>query len=287
MSRGLTISCGGWRVCRRRGAPSVTDATQPTVVLPVLHAAPPEVRPPRSPGCVSVRGGVCQASAMDAAGRQYGGKSHADRRAERRDQLLSAAFALIGDGGIAAVRVRSVCAAAGLTPRYFYEEFGTVDELARELFDREFGVGLMRVGEAVLAAGAQPNDRVDAAVGAVLDLFAEEPRRVALLLTEATGTGVLAARREERMTDAVAVLASFGRSTYGDGVEPPDAAAQAEADRAVAVAATFVAGGLTFAIESWCRGTMPGTRAALQRDLAAQIVAVGDAAFAELQRPAI
>lgn len=179
--------------------------------------------------------------------------------------------------------MRGVCARAGLTPRYFYEEFGTVDELARHLFDREFDLGLARVGAAVAGAGEGTQLRVRAAVAAVLDLFVEEPHRVALLLTEATGTGALAIRHGERMEDVIAVIASFGRTTYGDAKSPPsDDAALAAADRAVRIAATFVAGGLTQAVDAWFRGALPGTRDALERDLAAQIAAVGDAAFAGL-----
>lgn len=220
---------------------------------------------------------------MSSAGRQYAGKSQADRREGRRAQLLAAGLSLVGEQGLAAVTVRGVCSRAGLTPRYFYEEFGTVDELARHLFDREFDLGLARVGAAVGGAGDDTQLRVRAAVAAVLDLFTEEPHRVALLLTEATGTGALAVRRGERMEDVIAVIASFGRTTYGDAEAPPSGdAALAAADRAVRIAATFVAGGLTQAVDAWFRGALPGTRDALERDLAAQIVAVGDAAFAGL-----
>lgn len=230
---------------------------------------------------------MCDAERVSAAGRPYAGKSQADRREERRAQLLAAGLRLIGEQGLAAVTVRGICTKAGLTPRYFYEEFGTVEELARRLFDREFDLGLARVGVAVAAAGEDTTTRVRAAVGAVLDLFTEEPHRIALLLTEATGAGALAERRRQRMDDVIAVLAAFGRSTYGGDAPPAAPAAVAAADRAVRVAATFVAGGLTQAVDAWFAGAMPGTREALERDLTAQIVAVGDAAFASLtERPA-
>ncbi len=223
---------------------------------------------------------------MSSAGRRYAGRSQADRREERRAQLLAAGLLLIGELGLAAVTVRGICAKAGLTPRYFYEEFGTLDELARHLFDREFDRGLAQVGVAVAQAGAETEVRVRAAVEAVFDLLAEDPHRAALLLTEATGAGILAERRRERMEEVVAVVAGFGRATYGGEAPPPaDAPAAAAADRAVRIAATFVAGGLTQVIDAWFQGGLPGSRRALERDLAAQIVAVGDAAFAGLRRP--
>lgn len=223
---------------------------------------------------------------MSSAGRHYAGKSQADRREARRERFLAAGLELIGgDGGLGAATVRGICAHAGLTPRYFYEEFGSVDELARQLFDREFDAGLTLVGTAVAGAGEETPQRVLAAVSAVFELFADDPNRVALLLTESTGSGVLARRRQERMEDVIAVVAGFGRTTYGGPTPPPPGDAAAErADRAVRVAATFVAGGLTQAVDAWFRGLIPGERAALERDLAAQIVAVGDAAFAGLAR---
>src|SRR5690242_16652915 len=55
--------------------------------------------------------------------RDYGGISAADRRAERRRKLISAGRRLWGEAGVAEVTVRGVCAAAGLIPRYFYEQF--------------------------------------------------------------------------------------------------------------------------------------------------------------------
>jgi AcrR family transcriptional regulator len=56
-------------------------------------------------------------------GRRYRGASLAQRRTERRAQLLRAGIDLFGTRGYHAVTVRDLCAAAGLTERYFYESF--------------------------------------------------------------------------------------------------------------------------------------------------------------------
>jgi AcrR family transcriptional regulator len=223
---------------------------------------------------------------MPEPGRQYGGRSSEARRGERRERLLEAGLDLIGRDGLATLSVRGVCTEASLTPRYFYEEFGTVDALARALFDREFDGVLARVGEAVVTAGADAttHDRVSAALGAVLEAVTEVPARAAVLLTEASGTGTLAQRRQERMEDVIGLVGGFGRTTYGSGAPPETPEAAALADRAIRSAATFVAGGLAQSIDAWLRGQIPGEPEALQRELAAQIVAVGDAAFAELER---
>ena len=275
---------------------------------PVHHAAPPLAR--RG----AVASGLCDAGRVTSAGRIYAGRSPEDRREERRARLLAAGLELIGEDGIAAVSVRGVCGRAGLTPRYFYEEFGSVDELARQLFDREFDAGMARVAQAVAAldaaradadeaggdagaetdwrvravgdqasgdAGGDTEPRVRAAVGAVLEFLTESPHRSALLLTQASGGGLLAQRRQERMDDIVALVTAFARTTYGTG-EPPPAEIQEESDRALRSAATFVAGGLAQTVDAWIHGQITGPQDLLRDDLAAQILAVGDTASARL-----
>lgn len=195
---------------------------------------------------------------------------------------MGGGLALIGRDGVGALSVRGVCAEAGITPRYFYEEFGSTDELARQLFDREFDASIARVGAAVASAGPGSVERVAAAVGALLDFVTEVPDRAALLLTEASGAGVLSQRRQERMEDLVVIVAEFGRTTYATGPGPSTPAGQAEAERALRSAAAFVAGGLSHTIDEWLRGRLVGSREVVEQDLAAQIVAVGDTTFALL-----
>lgn len=217
---------------------------------------------------------------MSSPGRQYAGKSSGDRRAERRARLLAGGLELIGDDGVGALSVRGVCGRASVTPRYFYEEFGTLDDFARVLFDQEFDEGLRRVGIAVAAAPPETLGRVRAAVAAVLDVVTEVPARAALLLTGAAGVPALAERRQQRMADVITVVAAFGRTSYGDQDAPVDESGE----RALRQAATFVAGGLAQSVDAWLQGDIAGSRGDLEADLSAQIVAAGDAAFAALER---
>ena len=69
------------------------------------------------------------------AGGAYGGVSAADRQAMRRKQLLEAALELIGTRGWSATSVRAVCSQAGLSSRFFYESFDSIDQIAVALFD--------------------------------------------------------------------------------------------------------------------------------------------------------
>ena len=118
-----------------------------------------------------------------------------DRRAERRAQLIDAAFALFGDGGEAAVSVRSVCRECGLNTRYFYESFAGTDDLLGAVYDRvalELGAA---VEAAVTPAGDSVTARTRAGIAAVLGFGSADPRRGRVLFTEARANPVLAERR--------------------------------------------------------------------------------------------
>ncbi|HEX2213368.1 MAG TPA: TetR/AcrR family transcriptional regulator [Mycobacterium sp.] len=126
---------------------------------------------------------------------RWAGVPLTDRRAERRAQLIDAAFRLFGEGGEAALSVRSVCRAAALNTRYFYESFPDVDALLGAVYD-EVSAGL---GEAVEAAMVSAGDslraRTRAGIAAVLGFSSADPRRGRVLFTDARSNPVLAARR--------------------------------------------------------------------------------------------
>jgi AcrR family transcriptional regulator len=128
-----------------------------------------------------------------------------DRRAERRSRLVAAAFALFGEGGESAVSVRSVCRECGLNTRYFYESFGSVDELLGAVFDDVSAHLRSDVETAMHDAGPSTRARIRAGIAAVLRYTSEDPRRGRLLVTDARTNTVLAARRaatQAKMLDA-------------------------------------------------------------------------------------
>lgn len=67
-------------------------------------------------------------------GRAYGGVSLGERVSERRARLIEAGVELFGTRGLRATTVRSVCAEAGLTDRYFYESFATLEALLQAVY---------------------------------------------------------------------------------------------------------------------------------------------------------
>lgn len=126
---------------------------------------------------------------------RWAGVPLTDRRAERRAQLIDAAFRLFGDGGESAVSVRSVCRECGLNTRYFYESFADTDDLLGAVYDQVSA----QLAEAVEAAMSQAGDslraRTRAGIAAVLGFSSEDPRRGRVLFTDARSNPVLAARR--------------------------------------------------------------------------------------------
>ena len=76
----------------------------------------------------------CAAVRNKPPGRAYGGLSPEDRVAARRARLVQAGAALFGTQGLRATTVRSVCTEAGLTDRYFYESFASLEALLAAVY---------------------------------------------------------------------------------------------------------------------------------------------------------
>ena len=126
---------------------------------------------------------------------RWAGVPLTDRRAERRAQLIDAAFRLFGDGGEAAVSVRSVCRECGLNTRYFYESVADTDDLLGAVYDQVSGQLGAEVEAALVKAGDSVRERTRAGIAAVLGFSSADPRRGRILFTDARANPVLAARR--------------------------------------------------------------------------------------------
>ena len=135
----------------------------------------------------------------DATTRPYKGVPAEQRIAERRAKLVQAGLELFGTRGIAATRVDDVCAEAGLTKRYFYESFASLDELAVAAVDEAIGALALVVVPAVAEHGwRNPRPVFDAFAAGLL----ADPRTVRLLITE-TQHPALAAKRQQLIELAV------------------------------------------------------------------------------------
>jgi AcrR family transcriptional regulator len=202
---------------------------------------------------------------------RYGGASVDERRAARREQLVDAAFELLGRGGWRETTVRGVCVEAGLNPRYFYESFTDLDELVAAVFEREVG----RATAGILAAfDAAPDDaraKARAVIDACVEHLTEDRRRARILFSEALGDDFMARRRVDTMHAVGQLIATTARQFYGRS-EDEDPIAE--------LAGAFLVGGLVETIIAWLDGRLQVERAQLVDDLTELWVAMGEGALA-------
>jgi AcrR family transcriptional regulator len=131
--------------------------------------------------------------------RPYRGVSAQDRIAIRRRQLIDAGLELFGTRGVSAVGVGDVCAEAGLTKRYFYESFQSIEELSEAVFEKIRADLMARVAPAIIAGGTSD---IRPAVDSYVRAVTEDPRVLRLLAFE-TSAGPLARHRDDFATNAV------------------------------------------------------------------------------------
>lgn len=119
--------------------------------------------------------------------RRYRGESLAERRAARREQLVRAGIDTFGTRGYHAVTVREVCAAAGLTERYFYESFRDREQLFSAAYEQLNATVQQRLAAAVAHAGGDPLRLARDGLRAYFELVQEDPKGARIMLIEVFG----------------------------------------------------------------------------------------------------
>ncbi|PTL59939.1 TetR/AcrR family transcriptional regulator [Paraconexibacter algicola] len=112
---------------------------------------------------------------MTTKQRRYGGKSGEERKAERRERLLSAGLDIVLDRGAAKLTVTGVCQAAGLSERYFYESFKDRTTLLDAIFAGIAQSGVTAIIEAALEANT-PESRARTVVTKLVELMLDDER---------------------------------------------------------------------------------------------------------------
>ncbi|ROO89697.1 TetR family transcriptional regulator [Actinocorallia herbida] len=195
---------------------------------------------------------------MGSPTRSYRGRSAAERTAERRERLLTAALESWGDGGWASVTMRGVCARAGLNDRYFYESFADVEALLLAVYDRALD-DMVRHLDRAASAQPDPRLRLRASVAAFVGAFTADPRRARVGLAEPAGSPALERRRR-------ATYAMFAELARGE-LSPADAAG-------FDTAMFFALGGAAELVIRWLEGTLPLTAGELEERVATLVLAV-------------
>lgn len=188
------------------------------------------------------------------ATRAYRGVPAEARRAQRRAALLETALDALHADGLGGVSVRSICARARLTPRYFYESFddldallvATVDAVVAEVAD----AGLAALDEAPDDLALRVRATIDAAVGVVIT----DPRKASAMLVAASGYGPLRERRHRIVLDFADLVVQ--RFAALPGLDP----GTRRQSRSIAL---FLMGGSTEVIEAALSGRLRMSRPAL------------------------
>lgn len=197
--------------------------------------------------------------------RLYRGVAQHDRVAARRDALIEAGLDCLHDDGLSGASVRSICARARLTPRYFYENFADLDELLVAVVDSVAA----EVATAALAAVAAAPDGLPAQVRALVDagygVVVRDRRKATALLVAAAGHGPLVDRRQQIVLDyvdlALAHLPALESATRTDR-------------RAARATALFLMGGAAELIGAVLSGTLRLSRERVVDRLSGMWVAV-------------
>ncbi|WP_239154174.1 TetR/AcrR family transcriptional regulator [Amycolatopsis sp. FDAARGOS 1241] len=176
---------------------------------------------------------------------RYGGRSAADRRAERRERLMTAGLELFGTAGYAASTVGQICRAANLSTRQYYEEFAGREALLIAVYDQVNAEAQAAVAEAVKNSAGQPlAERIKAALTAYALSTATDLRRAKVAYVEIVG--VNAGVEEHRMATR-ARWAGLIRELMRAG-----AAAGEVPDRDYRLAASAYLGAVNGLLQDWC-----------------------------------
>jgi AcrR family transcriptional regulator len=181
---------------------------------------------------------------MATAERTYRGVSAADRRAQRRAQLIDAALDVIGEEGVSGATMKAVRVRSGLTERYFYESFRDRDELLAAVFRELVDEVTAAIANALDEAESDLYARFRAPLSAVVHIFADDPRR-ARVFVEAAGSDAvrdLQAAAMRAYAQLFAAQMSELRS-IGAGDEP-----------AILMTAFTLVGGIVETTRTWLAG---------------------------------
>lgn len=139
-------------------------------------------------------------------GRRYRGVSEEARQAERRQRFIEAGLSVFGSRGYHSSTVRSICAEAGLTERYFYESFSNSEDLLCVVYDYTNQRVRERVLAAVMDAPRDVSAMAYATLVSFLSIMRDDPRMAQLLFVEVLGVSERVDQRYRKSVEDFAQL---------------------------------------------------------------------------------
>ena len=179
----------------------------------------------------------------------YRGVPARERVAERRARLMEATLAVWADPGTRTT-MTGICAAAGLTERYFYESFRNLDEALTAVLDAIAAEIEERTTRASEEAGDDPADRVLASVRAFVELLLEDPRKGRVAIIEAAAHPALRPHRAELLHHFAQRSAEEARTLW---------ATPRRGEHDDEIAGALFVGGMAELITRWLSGSLEAT----------------------------
>ncbi|GAA1012251.1 TetR family transcriptional regulator [Streptomyces sp. F-3] len=199
---------------------------------------------------------------------RYGGRSAAERQAERRRRFLDAALQLFGDTpGYRATTVAALSEAAGLSTRQFYEEFCTLEDVLAALHLEVNAWAEQAVLDALAEAGRLPlAERVTALFRAYAANVTSDPRRVRIAFVEIIGVSPrLEEQRLRRRSRWVDLICAEARAAAARGEAAP---------RDYRIAATAFIGSVNGLLHDWSAGWVEASLDEVVDELVRQLLAI-------------
>ncbi len=175
------------------------------------------------------------------ASRPYGGVEASDRLAQRRRRLIDAGLDLLGRTDPDDLTVRAICAQAGLTARYFYENFTDKDAFVEAVFDDVTAQLATTTQAAVAAAPLAGQNR--AGIGNIVGMISADPRIGRLLFSTQLSNAAVLRKRAQQSELFIALSGQHIQNALRIGGN----------DR-ITGAARFVVGGVRDTITGWLAG---------------------------------
>ncbi len=200
---------------------------------------------------VEYRVSLCQAlyvNSKPVAVRRYRGSSAEDRRLRRRERLLDAALRVYGTRGFHGTTVKSVCDAAGLTERYFYESFANSEALFLTLYRDVCVKALERIRIAGESAGKDPAAQARAMLSAYYADLPDKPACSRVYVVEAFHVSPAAREIWKFWQESLGDL--FARAWSHGGPRPAPELRRAVAGAIIYIAIDWIEDGFSRPVQS-------------------------------------
>lgn len=176
----------------------------------------------------------------------YRGVSAAERATERRARLLEAGLTVWATPETRTT-MTAVCAAAGLSERYFYESFSGLDALLEAVMNGIAAEIEETSRRAADNAGDDPEARARASIRAFVQLLLDDPRKARVAIVESVAVPKLRQRRTELLRHLAHQSALEARESLGS---------RGRSETADETAGLLFVGGMAELVTAWLDGAL-------------------------------